>query len=172
MDMDRFISSLARRFSRCYGLDYDDLTQEAEITMLEAANAYQAKNGASFETYARACVRHRFMSLAHHEKIYRWRVAVYAGLVRARRAPQEPATMPDDLLAQAEKALPERKRPLWEQYKALAGERGALTRLAKMHGKTREWARQQMNGIFALLRDRLEKRGEVPPARPAGDRRK
>lgn len=173
MDMERFISTLARRFSLCYRLDYEDLMQEAEIMLLRAESAYRAKNGASFETYARACIRNRFMKLARHEKAYRRCLSAYAearGL--SRRMDREIPETEENTLAAAEEALPEHKRPLWEKYKELEGRYGTLSDIARLHGKSREWARQEMNGIFALLRDRLERQAGNTPARPAGEGRK
>lgn len=49
---------------RCNQADGDDLAQEALLALLSAVNHYREDGGASFSTFARACVRNRLFSAA------------------------------------------------------------------------------------------------------------
>lgn len=47
-----------------FGLDVDDLEQEASLGLLAAVRSYRPDGGAAFTTYATACVRNRLTSVA------------------------------------------------------------------------------------------------------------
>ena len=49
---------------RCDGVEDEDLAQEALMGLLAAVRTYRADGGASFTTYATACIRHRLLSVA------------------------------------------------------------------------------------------------------------
>ena len=46
------------------GVDDEDLAQEALMGLLAAVRTYRPDGGASFTTYATACIRHRLLSVA------------------------------------------------------------------------------------------------------------
>ena len=48
----------------CEGLEDEDLAQEALMGLLAAVRTYRPDGGASFTTYATACIRNRLLSLA------------------------------------------------------------------------------------------------------------
>ena len=48
----------------CEGLEDEDLAQEALMGLLAAVRTYRPDGGASFTTYATACIRHRLLSVA------------------------------------------------------------------------------------------------------------
>ena len=50
----------------CEGLEDEDLAQEALMGLLAAVRTYHPDGGATFTTYATACVRHRLLSVARH----------------------------------------------------------------------------------------------------------
>lgn len=58
---DALISATATRFS-CSECDRDDLMQEGYIALYAAANTYEDCKGASFDTYASVCIRHRMQN--------------------------------------------------------------------------------------------------------------
>ena len=47
----------------CDGLEDEDLAQEALMGLLSAVRAYRPDGGATFTTYATACIRHRLLSV-------------------------------------------------------------------------------------------------------------
>lgn len=47
-----------------FGLDIDDLEQEASLALLAAVRSYRPDGGAAFTTYATTCVRNRLTSVA------------------------------------------------------------------------------------------------------------
>lgn len=47
-----------------FGLDADDLEQEASLGLLAAVRSYRADGGAAFTTYATTCIRNRLTSVA------------------------------------------------------------------------------------------------------------
>ncbi len=47
-----------------YGLDADDLEQEASLALLAAVRAFRPDGGASFTTFATTCIRNRLTSIA------------------------------------------------------------------------------------------------------------
>ncbi len=49
---------------RCVGTEDEDLAQEALMGLLAAVRTYRPDGGASFTTYATACIRHRLLSVA------------------------------------------------------------------------------------------------------------
>ena len=49
---------------RCDGVEDEDLAQEALMGLLAAVRTYRADGGATFTTYATACIRHRLLSAA------------------------------------------------------------------------------------------------------------
>ena len=48
----------------CDGLEDEDLAQEALMGLLAAVRTYRPDGGATFTTYATACIRHRLLSVA------------------------------------------------------------------------------------------------------------
>lgn len=49
---------------RCAGVEDEDLVQEALMGLLAAVRTYRLDGGATFTTYATACIRHRLLSIA------------------------------------------------------------------------------------------------------------
>ncbi|MBR2320284.1 MAG: sigma-70 family RNA polymerase sigma factor [Clostridia bacterium] len=49
---------------RCDGVEDEDLVQEALMGLLAAVRTYREGGGATFTTYATACIRHRLLSVA------------------------------------------------------------------------------------------------------------
>ena len=49
---------------RCGGVEDADLAQEALVGLLAAVRTYREDGGATFTTYATACIRHRLLSVA------------------------------------------------------------------------------------------------------------
>ena len=71
-DQEAFAAIVARmtplihaqvRSYRCTGIEDEDLAQEALLGLLAAVRSYCADRGASFTTYATACIRHRLISV-------------------------------------------------------------------------------------------------------------
>jgi RNA polymerase primary sigma factor len=56
-DYDRLVRGTASRY-RGLGLPFEDLVQEGAIGLLDAVDSFDATRGASFETFARARIRH------------------------------------------------------------------------------------------------------------------
>ena len=56
------IHAQVRQF-RCAGIEDEDLAQEALMGLLAAVRTYREDKGASFTTYATACIRHRLLSV-------------------------------------------------------------------------------------------------------------
>ena len=52
------------RSCRCAGTEDEDLAQEALLGLLAAVRSYRPDGGATFTTYATACIRHRLVSVA------------------------------------------------------------------------------------------------------------
>ncbi len=59
---ENLLQKPARSFS-CTGMDYDDLYQEASISFLDAINSYSDKKHASFEYYAKVCIKRKMLSI-------------------------------------------------------------------------------------------------------------
>lgn len=51
---------------RCAGIEDEDLAQEALMGLLAAVRTYRPDGGATFTTYATACIRNRLLSVARH----------------------------------------------------------------------------------------------------------
>ena len=51
---------------RCAGVEDEDMVQEALMGLLAAVRTYREDRGATFTTYATACIRHRLLSVARH----------------------------------------------------------------------------------------------------------
>ena len=49
---------------RCAGIEDEDLVQEALMGLLAVVRTYREDKGATFTTYATACIRHRLLSVA------------------------------------------------------------------------------------------------------------
>lgn len=56
------IRSIVQSYAR-FGLDPDDLEQEASVGLLAAVRSFRADGGASFTTYASTCIRNRLTSV-------------------------------------------------------------------------------------------------------------
>ncbi len=50
-----------------FGLDADDLEQEASLGLLAAVRSYRADGGATFTTYATTCIRNRLTSVTRQQ---------------------------------------------------------------------------------------------------------
>ena len=62
--MAPLIHAQVRSFYPLFGTEYEDLAQEALLGLLYAVRSYSEDGGASFATYATACIRHRLQSVA------------------------------------------------------------------------------------------------------------
>ncbi len=83
--MTPIICAVVQDFSS-FGIDSDDLKQEASLGLLSAVRSYRPDAGASFTTYATTCMRNRLVSMARR----------YGARIRAEQPFEEGSDLPAD----------------------------------------------------------------------------
>lgn len=147
---------MARSYAARYRIPYADLVQEGYLAVNRAENTYDGKNGCSFGSYARVCLKNRFENIRRRE----WKpfTPVEAEtLAELRRQPAETFYADVYDLEKAEGVLTGDAARFWRRYKELGGRHGSLTRIAREENRSKQWATKMLKAVFVRLRHSLER---------------
>ncbi|MDR0986383.1 MAG: sigma-70 family RNA polymerase sigma factor [Ruminococcus sp.] len=59
----KYVTSICKKFSSPLSPQFDDLLQEALVTLFSAVHSYDPSKGAKFKTYAYSCIRNRLVNV-------------------------------------------------------------------------------------------------------------